>query len=118
MTEIEEGRPSGKESRPSNHYGIETQRHSQDSTAREVAAPFEAPRFGSADAAHATGIHWEQLPLVLDSQTVAHLYGCSLNTLYELCRRGELPAKRVGRQWRFGRESLRRYIEGIEGDAA
>lgn len=112
MIETQKGPVPCKEDRPPDHYDTEAQRHSQDSTAPEVTAPFEAPRFRSADTAHATGIRWEQLPLVLDAHTVASLIGCSLNTLYELCRRGEIPAQRVGRQWRFSRDGLRRHIEG------
>lgn len=110
MTENEEGRLSGKESRPSNYRPAEAQRLSHFTTA---AAP-EDDDVGHAGPSSAPPepVSWDRLPLVMDALPVAALIGCSMNTLYELCRRSELPARRVGRQWRFSRDSLRRYIEG------
>lgn len=33
-------------------------------------------------------------------------------TIYRLIRSGELPAVRVGRQWRFRRSDIDRWIDG------
>ncbi len=99
MTETRRGSTPTKMTDPPDHHDEDSQRCSHATT---VSAP---------EPAVAT-VSWDRLPLVLDASWVARLMSCSMNTLYELCRRGELPAKRIGRQWRFGRESLRRYIEG------
>jgi len=108
MRENEEGRPSGKESRPSNHYDAETQRPLHTTTAPGSVISPGTPESGSAlPPARSDG-----LPPVMDAKAASSYLQISQNTLYELCRRGELPARRVGRQLRFSRSQLERWIEG------
>jgi len=51
----------------------------------------------------------------LDAQEAADVLGIGMSTLYNLARNGKLPAKKVGRQWRFNREVLERWLEAQEG---
>jgi excisionase family DNA binding protein len=42
----------------------------------------------------------------MTAQEVADLLRMPTSTVYELARRGELPARRFGRTWRFPRPRL------------
>ena len=43
---------------------------------------------------------------ILDVEGAAILLGVSTTTIYNLARKGEIPATRVGREWRFARSNL------------
>jgi excisionase family DNA binding protein len=43
---------------------------------------------------------------VMTAREVADLLRMPVSTVYELARRGELPARRLGRTWRFLRPRL------------
>lgn len=47
---------------------------------------------------------------VMTAADVADFLHLPVSTVYELTRRGELPAKRVGRAWRFLRPRLEEYL--------
>jgi excisionase family DNA binding protein len=47
---------------------------------------------------------------ILDVEGAAILLGVSTTTLYNLARKGEIPATRVGREWRFARSNLLQYV--------
>jgi excisionase family DNA binding protein len=106
MNEAKEGlAPSTRDKRP---------QHRENRASRHCVRPQLTPAsasHGSGGANPAVVSSWDELPLVVAPSQVADLLGCSLNTLYELCRRSEVPARRIGRQWRFSRDSLRHYIE-------
>lgn len=53
---------------------------------------------------------WEPLSPFLTTTEVAHLLKVSRNTVPELCRRGEIKARRVGRQWRILKTDLDVYM--------
>ncbi len=44
----------------------------------------------------------------------AHLLGVSDRHLYELCRRGQVPALRLGTRWLIPRAALERLLEGAD----
>jgi len=44
--------------------------------------------------------------------------GIPRSTVYELARRGELPARRVGRRWLFVRDRLASAIAPLDDPAA
>jgi excisionase family DNA binding protein len=46
---------------------------------------------------------------VMTAREVADLLKMPISTVYELARRGELPARRLGKTWRF----LRPRLEGL-----
>lgn len=49
---------------------------------------------------------------VMTAPEVAELLRMPTSTIYELARRGELPAQRVGRTWRFLRPRLEELLAG------
>ena len=55
---------------------------------------------------------------VLSTTEVAELLGIPRSTVYELARRGDLPARRVGRRWLFLRERVAAAIAPLDDPAA
>lgn len=49
---------------------------------------------------------------VMTAREVAELLKMPVSTIYELARRGELPARRLGRTWRFLRPRLEELLAG------
>jgi excisionase family DNA binding protein len=49
---------------------------------------------------------------VLDASGAAALLHVSTKTILKLARIGELPARKVGREWRFARSALLEYVAG------
>lgn len=47
---------------------------------------------------------------VMTAREVADLLRMPVSTIYELARRGELPARRLGRTWRFLRPRLEELL--------
>jgi excisionase family DNA binding protein len=47
---------------------------------------------------------------VMTAGEVAELLGMPVSTVYYLARRGELPARRLGRTWRFLRPRLEELL--------
>ena len=62
---------------------------------------------------------WPRLALmdkeILDVEGAATLLGVS-TTIYHLARKGELPATRVGREWRFSRTNLIQWVANGAAD--
>jgi excisionase family DNA binding protein len=48
----------------------------------------------------------------MTAREVADLLRMPTSTVYELARRGELPARQLGRTWRFLRPRLEELIAG------
>lgn len=55
---------------------------------------------------------WTDYPLVLNSELAAKLIGVHLNTIKKLAKNGEIPARRIGRNWRYSRDELREWLKG------
>jgi excisionase family DNA binding protein len=55
---------------------------------------------------------------VLSTSEVAELLGIPRSTVHELARRGDLPARRVGRRWIFLRDRLAAAITPLDDPAA
>lgn len=55
-----------------------------------------------------------ELPPVLTTEQVAQLLGLSAFTIREYARAGKIPAKKVGKAWRFSRGALIRWLETPE----
>lgn len=56
-----------------------------------------------------------ELPPVLTPEEARLLIRLGRTAFYEALRRGELPfARRVGRQWRIGRDALLQWVGQIE----
>ena len=52
------------------------------------------------------------LDQVLDAQGAAFLLKVSTKTVLRLARAGELPARKVGREWRFETSALLDHVAG------
>ena len=48
-------------------------------------------------------------------KAVTELLGIGKNTFYALANAGQLPAVRIGKQWRVRREDLERYFTATAG---
>jgi excisionase family DNA binding protein len=63
---------------------------------------------------------WQRIAMmdkeILDVEGAAILLGVSTTTIYNLARKGEIPATRVGREWRFARANLIAWV--ANGSAA
>jgi excisionase family DNA binding protein len=55
---------------------------------------------------------------VLSTTEVAELLRIPRSTVYELARRGDLPARRVGRRWLFLRELVAAAVAPLDDPAA
>lgn len=55
---------------------------------------------------------------VLSTTEVAELLGIPRSTVHLLARRGELPARRVGRRWLFLRDRIAAAIAPLDDPAA
>ena len=54
---------------------------------------------------------------ILDVEGTARALGVSTRTIYKLARSGEIPAMRVGREWRFVRRNIIEWVaNGSEAD--
>jgi excisionase family DNA binding protein len=48
--------------------------------------------------------------LVYTVAEASEALGLSTRAVYDLCRKGELPARRVGKKWLISKEGLRAYL--------
>ena len=55
---------------------------------------------------------------VLSTSEAAELLGIPRSTVHELARRGELPARRVGRRWLFLRDRLAAAVAPLDDPSA
>jgi excisionase family DNA binding protein len=49
---------------------------------------------------------------ILTPDAAAAVLGVSKRTLLHMAREGTVPGKKIGRQWRFHRSTLRRWVAG------
>jgi excisionase family DNA binding protein len=54
----------------------------------------------------------ERTPDVLSLKKAAEYLDLPESTLYLLAQRGEIPSRKVGRQWRFSRAALDEWLKG------
>lgn len=55
---------------------------------------------------------WTRLPITLTTREVANILRVSDRTVQLLADKGEIPAVRVGKRWRFTREVIRKWVTG------
>ena len=58
--------------------------------------------------------NWDKVPVLIDIPYAMVLLGMSRPTVTNLCKNGDLPAVKIGEQWRIDRDKLKSYIK--EGD--
>jgi excisionase family DNA binding protein len=54
------------------------------------------------------------LPEILTISETAEYLRISLSSLYKLAQEGKIPCQKVGRHWRFRRESIDRWLESTQ----
>jgi excisionase family DNA binding protein len=54
---------------------------------------------------------------VLDVEGAAELLDMSVHAVRRLASQGRIPARKVGREWRFNREKLLRWVAGEDEEA-
>lgn len=54
---------------------------------------------------------WAELPVICTCADVAHLFHCTVEKVQKMAASGELPAFRLGPEWRLRKEDLQAYIE-------
>lgn len=59
-------------------------------------------------------ISWDRLPAVLTTGEVCILLQMTNDTVCRLVQKGIIPAKKIGRDYRFDKERLRKWIQGEE----
>lgn len=58
---------------------------------------------------------WAREAVVLKSDRVAMILGISVDQLRYLAQTGQVPAFKVGSQWRFEKEALMRFVGVQDG---
>lgn len=56
--------------------------------------------------------NWSQVKLVLNLNEIAYVLGVTLVTARKLCRDGEIPAVKLGGEWRIEKNRLIDYLNG------
>lgn len=56
----------------------------------------------------------DQMPLVMDVEYVALVLGCSVVTVRKLIRTGQLPGKKLVKEWRVTKKDLLEFIDTPE----
>jgi excisionase family DNA binding protein len=57
-------------------------------------------------------MHEKLLDVMTIEEVMAYLR-ISRSSLYTLAQEGKIPAQKVGRDWRFPREAIERWLEGV-----
>lgn len=55
---------------------------------------------------------------IMDATEAAAFLKVGERTVRELARKGQLPARKVGKEWRFSRSGLIRWVNGGDSDQA
>lgn len=53
---------------------------------------------------------WEELPVICNCGDLARLFKCTAEKIQRMAKGGELPAFRVGPEWRFRKEDIAAYV--------
>ena len=61
---------------------------------------------------------WEQLDLVLDVAQLCAVLRITEPTALKLLKNGEIPAAKIGTQWRISRDALQGYLAGAKAETA
>ena len=55
----------------------------------------------------------EKMPDVMTFEEVMVYLRIPRSSLYKLAQEGKIPSQKVGRHWRFRREAIDRWLEGV-----
>lgn len=54
--------------------------------------------------------NWNELPVFIDVNLAACLFGLNKRTVQKLCQTGDLPAFKVNKSWRLKKEELEKWV--------
>lgn len=57
--------------------------------------------------------NWDDVPEIFDIPYAMRLYGISRPTAYSMCNDGTLPAKKIGKLWRFSKRDVIKHLESL-----
>ena len=58
---------------------------------------------------------WEQVPVIFDVPMAARILGLSDQKIRQMCRKGEIPAYKIGENsWRFNKSEFMKHIGARE----
>lgn len=57
---------------------------------------------------------WNEVPVVFDIPMAARILGKSADWISRRCQRGELPAFKDGKEWRFEKDAFLDYIQSCK----
>ena len=72
----------------------------------EALRALDVPALGFGFGRHDTG------PEVLTGEQLAELLQVDVKTVRELAARGEIPGRKIGREWRFSRRAVLDWLAG------
>ncbi len=58
-----------------------------------------------------TFLSWDELGDMLTAQECADFLRVHLNTVKRHLRKGDLPGKKIGRQWRIDKSDLKKFMK-------
>lgn len=56
-------------------------------------------------------LSWDELPVLCTCGDVAHLLHCTVEKVQRMAQKGDIPAFRLGREWRLRKEDVMSYVE-------
>jgi excisionase family DNA binding protein len=57
----------------------------------------------------------DDLPLVMTIEEASKYLRVPLSSLYKLAQDGKIPCQKVGRHWRFRKETIDRWLDELSG---
>ncbi len=57
-------------------------------------------------------LSWDQVPVICTCADVAKLFHCTVEKVQRMAQAGDIPAFRLGQEWRLRKEDVMAYIEG------
>jgi excisionase family DNA binding protein len=63
-------------------------------------------------------MNMSEYPEIMTMEQAADLLQVSVRTLQRMVKTGDIPGRRVGRQWRFDREQLKEWVRGEASTSA
>lgn len=54
--------------------------------------------------------NWDNIPLIFDIPIMVRLLGRSYENVKKMCQRGQLPAFKVGQEWRFEKGAVQNWV--------
>ena len=59
----------------------------------------------------------DELPLIMTIEEASKYLRIPLSSLYKLAQDGKIPCQKVGRHWRFRKETIDRWLDQINIEA-